>query len=82
MPFFVVYQMNSNTNNNKFSSYKWHSSRPQDPSYFLYYLVSPISFSLGMHLPVSFNGFPIGKVQYSELSKAGHFRGMAVGRFH
>ena len=29
-----------------------------------------------------FSGFPIEKVQYSELSQAGHFRGMAVERFH
>lgn len=53
MPFFLVYQMNSNTNNNKFSSFKWNSNQPQDPSYFLYYLVSSISFSLHLHLPVS-----------------------------
>lgn len=50
---------------------------------FFIILFSFISFSLSMHFPQShFNGFPIGKLQYSGSWGAGRLWVMVVGRFH
>lgn len=81
--FFLCDLLNSNANSsNRLSFWKWHSSGLRSFWLFLIILSASISFLLSVHwLQARLNGFPIGKVQHSELSEAGQFRGIAAGRF-
>lgn len=71
--------MNSNANN-KFSHFKWHSNRPRHLLIFLIILLASSHFHSAWLPSVSVKWMSIGKVWYSELSKAGCFRGMADGK--